>query len=176
VYSAVNGATKYLTLNTSDAVLTNAGPFNNTAPTSSVFSVGNSGDVNTNSATYVAYCWTPIAGYSAFSSYVGNGSTDGPFLYLGFRPKYLLLKCTTTGGAGYDWYVLDSVRNAYNFVDNYLYPNYSNAEAASGANFSFDFVSNGIKIRGNGNGQNQNGQTYVYACWAENPFKNSLAR
>ena len=176
VYNAVSGATKYLTLNTSDAVLTNAGPFNNTAPTSSVFSVGSSADVNSNGTTYVAYCWTPIAGYSSFGSYVGNGSTDGPFLYLGFRPKYLLLKCTTTGGAGYDWYVLDSVRNAYNFVDNYLYPNYSNAEAASGANFSFDFVSNGIKIRGNGNGQNQNGQTYAYACWAENPFKNALAR
>jgi hypothetical protein len=147
-------------------------------PDSSKFYVGSTATaVNYQSGdAYVAYCWTPIAGYSSFGSYIGNGSTDGPFLYLGFRPKYLLLKCTTTGGAGYDWYVLDSVRNAYNFVDNYLYPNYSNAEAASGANFSFDFVSNGIKIRGNGNGQNQNGQTYAYACWAENPFKNALAR
>ena len=172
-YHVSTGAGGYL-LFTAAAYTANTDTWNNTAPTSSVIST------TTNwwgtSANLVFCCWTPIAGYSAFGSYTGNGSTDGPFLYLGFRPKYLLLKCTTTGGAGYDWYVLDSVRNAYNFVDNYLYPNYSNAEAASGANFSFDFVSNGIKIRGNGNGQNQNGQTYVYACWAENPFKNALAR
>jgi hypothetical protein len=172
VYSAVNGATKYLTLNTTDAVLTNAGPFNNTAPTSSVFSVGNSADVNTNGATYVAYCWTPIAGYSAFGSYTGNGSTDGPFVYTGFRPKFVLVKRTDSAGTNWDLY--DTARNTYNAMDLELFPNSSSAEY-DGDRY-FDFLSNGFKLRTSVVDSNASGGTYIYAAFAENPFKNALAR
>jgi hypothetical protein len=175
VYHVSIGGTGAVQLESSGATNTNIGYWNNTAPTSSVFTTSVTSFPS--GTTFVAYCFAQIPGFSSFGSYTGNGSTDGPFIYTGFRPKYFLIKCTSTGGAGYDWYVLDSVRNPYNYVINYLYPNYSNAEDSSGGpNFSFDFVSNGIKIRGNGNGQNQNGQTFAYIAFAENPFRNSLAR
>jgi hypothetical protein len=175
VYHVSIGGTGAVQLESSGATNTNIGYWNNTAPTSSVFTTSVTSFPS--GTTFVAYCFAQIPGFSSFGSYTGNGSTDGPFIYTGFRPKYFLIKCTSTGGAGYDWYVLDSVRNPYNYVINYLYPNYSNAEDSSGGpNFSFDFVSNGIKIRGNGNGQNQNGQTFLYIAFAENPFKNALAR
>jgi hypothetical protein len=175
VYHVSIGGTGAVQLESSGATNTNIGYWNNTAPTSSVFTTSVTSFPS--GTTFVAYCFVQIPGFSSFGSYTGNGSTDGPFIYTGFRPKYFLIKCTSTGGAGYDWYVLDSVRNPYNYVINYLYPNYSNAEDSSGGpNFSFDFVSNGVKIRGNGNGQNQNGQTFAYIAFAENPFKNALAR
>jgi len=170
VYSAVNGATKYLTLNTTDAVLTNAGPFNNTAPTSSVFSVGNSADANANSTTYVAYCWTPIAGFSAFGSYTGNGSTDGPFVYLGFRPKFVLVKNT---GLASNWAIFDSTRNPYNITNFGLVPNLSDAETSGS---SLQLLSNGFKWTDAGTTVNQSGATLIYMAFAENPFRNSLAR
>jgi len=170
VYSAVNGATKYLTLNTTDAVLTNAGPFNNTAPTSSVFSVGNSADANANSTTYVAYCWTPIAGFSAFGSYTGNGSTDGPFVYTGFRPKFVLVKNT---GLASNWAIFDSTRNPYNITNFGLVPNLSDAETSGS---SLQLLSNGFKWTDAGTTVNQSGATLIYMAFAENPFRNSLAR
>jgi hypothetical protein len=175
VYHVSIGGTGAVQLESSGATNTNIGYWNNTAPTSSVFTTSVTSFPS--GTTFVAYCFAQIPGFSSFGSYTGNGSTDGPFIYTGFRPKYFLIKCTSTGGAGYDWYVLDSVRNPYNYVINYLFPNYANAEDSSGGpNYSFDFVSNGIKIRGNGNGQNQNGQTFAYIAFAENPFKNALAR
>lgn len=170
VYSSVNGATKYLTLNTTDAVLTNAGPFNNTAPTSSVFSVGNSADVNSNGTTYVAYCWTPIAGYSAFGSYTGNGSSDGPFSYTGFRPKYVMTK---KNNAAESWAITDSSRSPYNVTAAALY---ANATGGDDTTPQLDFLSNGFKIRDSHTINNANGDTYIYIAFAENPFKNALAR
>ena len=126
--------------------------------------------VNGTSKTYVAYCFAPIAGYSAFGSYTGNGSADGPFVYLGFRPKYLLFKRTDSTS---QWRIYDSVRSTYNEAKDALYANLSNAEAVDSP---IDFLSNGFKMRTTDTAYNASGGTYIYACFAESPFKYSLAR
>ena len=145
--------------------------FNNTNPTSSVFSVGNRADTNTSANNYVAYCFSEVAGYSKFGSYTGNASTDGTFVFLGFKPRWVMVKRTDT--AGNSWYLEDSSRNTYNPVNLELYADLSNAEATS---TDYDFLSNGFKIRASHAGINASGGTYIYACFAENPFKLSLAR
>jgi hypothetical protein len=170
VYHASAGNTGGLYLNLTDAFSVSSAFWNNTSPTSSVFSIGNGAGVNTNGATYVAYCWAPIAGYSAFGSYAGNGSADGPFVYLGFRPRFIMIKATT--GAE-PWLMLDSVRQTYNAMGPYLLANASDAEGT--ASF-IDFTSNGFKFRAAGGSFNSSGGNYVYMAFAENPFKYSLAR
>ena len=167
------GATKALFLNTTDAAFTNAAYWNNTAPTSTVFSLGGNTDANGNGTTYVAYCFAPIAGYSAFGSYTGNGSADGPFVYCGFRPAYVMIKAT--GGTGLNWGVWDVARNTYNLEQLSLYANSSTAEI-NATDLSFDGVSNGFKVRGTSNGINQSGLTFIFMAFAEAPFKYSLAR
>jgi len=173
VYHTSLGATKYIYLNTTGAEQTSSTTWNNTEPTSSVFTVYNDTRINASSYTYVAYCFAPVAGYSAFGSYTGNGSTDGPFVYTGFRPRWLLFK--QSSAAGEYWHVMDTSRSPYNAVALDLYPNLSNAEATY-TTPPFDFVSNGFKIRDSNTGWNTNGATYIYACFAENPFKISRAR
>jgi hypothetical protein len=139
-----------------------------------VFSIGNGVEVNTNTEKYVAYCWTPIAGYSAFGSYTGNCSADGPFVYLGFRPRFVMWKRSDSTG---DWIIFDSSRNTYNYADLQLCPNTSGAEQVTGGGFvRMDFLSNGFKIRSTDSYINASGGTYIYACFAENPFKYSNAR
>lgn len=127
---------------------------------------------NQSGTTYVAYCWSAVAGYSAFGSYTGNGTAgDGPFCYTGFRPRYLLIKRTDSTS---DWTILDSARDTYNVEQNVLWTDLTSAEAAAA---QCDFLSNGFKIRaGAGGANNISGGTYVYACFSENPFKYSLAR
>jgi hypothetical protein len=145
--------------------------FNSTAPTSTVFSVGNNSVTNASSATYVAYCFAEVPGYSAFGSYTGNGSSDGVFVYLGFRARYLMLKSSSgTGG----WVLLDTARDPYNDVDNYLYADSSAANA--GSSNVLDINSNGFKIRNSWTDINGNGSTYIYAAFAESPFKYANAR
>jgi hypothetical protein len=148
-----------------------AGPnsvfWNSTAPTSSVFSLGTGTDANASGATVVAYCFAAVAGYSAFGSFGGNGTTDNTFIYMGFKPRFVLIK--RTDGAS-NWFLLDSSRSSYNVSNVLLRPNLSDAEVTA---TSMDFVSNGIKLRDAGFGS---GETYIYAAFAENPFKNSLAR
>ena len=146
--------------------------FNNTAPTSSVFSVGGWDVPNGSGNKQVAYCWTEIAGFSKMGSYTGNGSTDGPFVYTGFKPKFVIWKCTT---AAYDWDVYDTSRDTYNAATNRLKPNSSDAEAVLSPG-PFDMLSNGFKLRYGYNSSNASGQTFIYMAFAENPFKNSLAR
>ena len=121
VYHGSLGATKYLLLNSTASADTASTLWNNTAPTSSVFSISTSGAVNTSSATYIAYCFHDVEGYSKFGSYTGNGSADGPFVYTGFRPAWLLIKNTTT--ADYYWCLLDNKRSPYNTEWQRLYPN-----------------------------------------------------
>ena len=173
--SSYNNATSpwnyYMRLNTTAAASAASTIWNNTAPSSSVFTVGTDNEVNFSANTYVAYCWAPIAGYSAFGSYTGNGSTDGPFVYTGFRPRFILLKVTSTTG---DWVVYDTSRNPYNVTDLYLFPNSSAVEGGSGTP-RLDILSNGFKLRQSGQ-DNTSSATYVYACFAENPFKYSNAR
>jgi hypothetical protein len=172
VYVSVLGNTGALFLSATAAYDVASAYWNNTSPTSSVFSVGGSAGMNGNTQTYVAYCWSEIAGFSKFGSYTGNGSTDGPFIYLGFRPKYFLIK--RTDSAGFSWNVVDSSTSPYNVTPNELQPNTSSAESTG--NTTYDFVSNGVKIRTTSTDKNASGGTYIYACWAENPFKNSNAR
>jgi hypothetical protein len=148
----------------------NATQFNSTAPTSSVFSIGTALATNGSTNTFVAYCFAPVAGYSAFGSYTGNGSADGPFVYLGFKPRWLMLKKTS---AVSNWSIVDTSRQNYNVEGPYLNPNLSDAET-TGSTF-FDMLSNGFKLRA-ATGVNDSAETYIYAAFAENPFKYALAR
>ena len=170
VYHASIGNTKCLFLDTTAAPSTSVNFWNNTSPTSTVFSIGISGGTNNSGNTMIAYCFAAVAGYSAFGSYTGNGSTDGPFVYLGFRPRFLMVKRTDSTA---NWIVEDTSRSTYNVTAAALYPNLSNAEDTS---YSWDILSNGFKIRDNPPGDNASGGTYIYAAFAENPFKNALAR
>jgi hypothetical protein len=171
VYHASTGATGYLALNSTNAFTTLSTVWNNTAPTSSVYSVGVAGATN-NTSPMVAYCFAEVAGYSKFGSYTGNGSTDGPFVFTGFRPRFVLVKRTDSTG---DWYLYDTSRSPYNTTNAWLQPDTASAENSS-TTWEFDINSNGFKVRNNGAFSNANGGTYIYACFAENPFKNSLAR
>ena len=170
VYHASVGNTGALRLNLTAATETDSRYWNNTTPTSTVFSVGSSSTVNGSSNTQVAYCWAAIPGFSAFGSYTGNGSADGPFIYTGFRPEFILVKITSTTDS---WAIHDTSRSPYNTSLEELYPNLTNAES-TGASNAMDILSNGFKLRGTSN--NTNGATFIYAAFAENPFKNALAR
>jgi hypothetical protein len=172
VYTAALGNTYYAYMNLTNAFENFSSTiWNNTSPTSTTFSIGNNINVNASGGTYVAYCWAAIAGYSAFTSYTGNGSTDGPFVYLGFRPKYVLIKVSSTTNS---WEVFDTSRDTYNAGGLRLFAESSSAEVDSRP--YIDILSNGFKLRSTGTGINGSGSTYIVAAWAENPFKNSLAR
>jgi hypothetical protein len=176
VYHAANTAnpeTDYLVLNTAVATVDAANRWNDTAPTSSVFSLGNDVTVNESAATYVAYCWSEIAGFSKFGSYTGNGSADGPFVYTGFRARWILLKASTTVSGG-NWVIIDTAVNTSNTTTLQLFANLSNSETSHVA--LIDILSNGFKVRTNFDTINSSGATMVYAAYAENPFKNSLGR
>jgi hypothetical protein len=165
-------ATGHLLLNTTAAFTSTSTTWNNTAPTSTVFTVGTDTRINQNTITYVAYCWAEIAGFSKFGSYTGNGSGDGPFVFLGFRPKFIMLKSTTTAGS--NWWIYDTSRSTYNAADSLLFPNLNIAEYSGGV--ELDILSNGFKFRNFANDGNKSGDTFIYAAFAENPFKNALAR
>jgi hypothetical protein len=167
LYHQSTGATGYL-LFTTAAFTTNSDTWANTAPTSSVWSSNTNWWPN--SANLVAYCWSEIAGFSKFGSYTGNGSTDGPFVYLGFRPKFLLIKRTDSTA---DWFILDTSRDTGNVASQRLYPDLSQAEDTAAA---LDIVSNGFKLRISGVNWNASGGTYIYMAFAENPLKYALAR
>jgi hypothetical protein len=179
VYHAANTSdpkTDYLLLNSGAATADLDTVWNDTAPTSSVFSVGTNALVNANSDTYLAYLWAPVSGYSAFGSYTGNGSADGPFVYLGFRPRWVMVKISSGDTA--NWVIYDSSRGDFNLNSKKLAANLSVSEN-DGSNLGddtvgLDFLSNGFKIRTTGANHNTNAATYVYAAFAENPF--SLAR
>jgi hypothetical protein len=168
VYHIGIGNTGAVFLNTDGAVSTSSGYFNNTSPTSTVFTANQAGVGNAN-ANMVAYCFAPIAGYSAFGSYTGNGSTDGPFVYCGFRPAYVMMKSTSAS----DWYVFDVARNPYNVTEAVLYPNDSAAEGTFSTRY-FDILSNGFKMRTTASPNAS--ANYIFMAFASAPFKYSLAR
>ena len=171
-YHTSIGNTSVIYLNDTAASAASATYWNNTSPTSSVFTIGTSSFQNASANTYVAYCWAPIAGFSAFGSYTGNGSANGPFVYTGFRPKFVMIK--RTDSAGFYWRIWDSSRATYNAGLPILYPNVSDAEDSVAD--VYDLLSNGFKLRTTTTGSNASGGTYIYAAFASNPFKNSLAR
>jgi hypothetical protein len=162
-----------LQLNGTAAQASNTTLFNSTAPTSTVFSVGTSVTTNESAKGMVAYCWSEIDGFSKFGSYTGNGSTNGPFVYTGFRPRWVMWKSSSAGGS---WSITDTDRSPINVTNLVLRANFSDAEISSGTGAIVDFLSNGFKFRNTGADHNTSGATYIYMAFAENPFKNSLAR
>ena len=161
---------KLLYLNGTQAqVSTDATFMQNTDPTSSVFSVGTWGDINGSSDTFIAYCFAEKTGYSKISTYVGNGSTDGTFVYTGFKPAWLMVKLSS--GSGENWHIWDNKRNTSNVIKERLI---ADGTAPENANDSIlDFLSNGFKFRENNAGWNGNGNTYAYMAFAEHPFVSS---
>jgi len=150
--------------------------WNSTAPSSTVFSIGTDATVNGSGGTYVAYCFAPVVGYSSFGSYTGNGSTDGPFVYTGFRPRWVMIKRATGTTGGSDWLVYDALRPGYNLTDLFLKPNTSDAEQSGSSNNPVDLLSNGFKLRWSTANSNASGDTFIYAAFAESPFNYSRAR
>ena len=172
VYHKSLGNTQAIYLNETNAAA-NSAMWSNTSPTSQVFTVGANDNTNKNNADIIAYCFTPVEGYSAFGSYTGNGSTDGPFVFCGFRPRWILVKNTSINGS--NWRIVDTARNTYNEANLLLNPNSSNDEQTTTAN-EFDILSNGFKLRGTDNDTNGSAETLIYAAFAEHPFKTSRAR
>ncbi len=167
VYHKDLGANKVLALNGTGAAATSTTTWNNTAPTSSVFSLGTD---YAGFGTQIVYLFAEVAGFSKFGSYTGNGSADGPFVFCGFRPRWVMIKRTDSTS---DWQIMDTSRDVNNAAVLALFPNLSNAETSG---YNKDLLSNGFKLRDSGASTNASGGTYIYAAFAENPFKYSLAR
>jgi hypothetical protein len=165
------GATKYLRLSGTDASTTSSVLWNDTEPTSSVFTIGGSFlGGNTNGNNYIAYCFAEVKGFSKIGSYVGNGNADGTFVYTGFKPAFVLLK--NYGAAGDSWQLHDNKRLGYNVDNNILFPNTSGTESTADV---IDILSNGFKLRTTASGWNSSGGSYIYMCFAENPFVTSTS-
>ena len=159
--------TKYIELNTTAAASTYSPVWGGTDPTSTTFHVGTDNSTNNNSGSFIAYCFAEKKGYSKFGSYTRNQNTDGPFVYSGFRPAWVMVKRTDSTS---DWLICDSKRPGFNPIDDKLFPNTSQAEDPYE---SFDFVSNGFKITSAGTGHNASGANMIYMAFAESPFVNS---
>ena len=158
------GWTKSAYLNETNA-FSNQTHFNNTAPTSSVFSIegGTNSNVNTNNAGYISYIFSERQGYSKFGSYVGNGNADGAFVNLGFKPAFVMIKSSSNSGQA--WVMQDNKRDGFNYNNHRLF---ANSNATEESTVRMDLLSNGFKCRDNdGNG---NGFIYIYMAFAENPF------
>ena len=168
MYHIGSGATKYLYLNQTAAEASASGIWNDTAPTSSVFSVGTDGEVNASGSTYIAYCFASVKGFSKFGVYYGDASADGPFIYTGFKPGLIILK--RAGNAGNNWNMIDSVRNPSNDVDKILFPSSNDAEVTTTV---ADINSNGFKIRLTSSGWNHNQDKFIYWAFAEEPLVSS---
>ena len=164
------GTNGYVTLNTTSASSSNSGSFNGTSSTT--WTLGSNAWWQASASDWVAYCFAEVAGFSRFGSYTGNGSTDGPFVYCGFRPRWIMFKATGEAGS---WTIIDTARLGYNANNSTLYADTSNGEQGY---LPADILSNGFKIRllSTGTSFNTSGIGYIYAAFAENPFKNSLAR
>lgn len=153
--------------------------WNNTAPTNTLIRAGTDTGNNGNGTNYVAYCWAPVAGYSAFGSYTGNGSADGPFIYTGFRPRFVLIKQfsgTPSAQVNCLWSLTDTSVNPYNFATNTLMAD-SGTTPFTYATGILDILSNGFKLRNAGfDFCNNSACSYIYAAYAENPLKYANAR
>ena len=170
VYHAANTSapeTDYLVLNTTAGTADATTAWNDTLPNSTVFTLGNWNALNENGSNHVAYCFAEVEGYSKFGSYTGNGSSDGPFVATSFAPAFLIWKRTDSTA---NWFMVDAARNTYNPVDKEFYSDQSNAENTF---TDVDFLSNGFKLRASTADRNANGGTFVYMCFASNPFGGS---
>jgi hypothetical protein len=174
VYHASNTAnpeTDYLVLNTTATTADNINRWNDTLPTSTLFSIGDGVEVNTNTEDYIAYCFSEVKGYSKFGSYTGNGNADGTFIYTGFKPRWIMFKASS---AVNDWVIVDTSRNTYNVANSTLYANLSVAEESPASSVvGVDVLSNGFKLRDVKAFWNASGVTFIYMAFAENPFVTS---
>ena len=164
-YHHTQGAGHFVDLSSDNSGQAGSSIFNNTTPTSSVFSVATSGWTNDSGYNYIAYCFAEVPGYSKFSSYIGNGNADGSFIYTGFKPAFVMLK--NVSAAGTNWVMFDNKRIGYNESNYYLRPNGSNTEST---NIPLDILSNGFKIRTSATDVNSSGYAYIYMCFAEEPL------
>ena len=161
------GPTKFVTFNSTGAAATSSGEWNNTAPTNTVFTIGNQGRVNTNTHNYIAYCFHNVDGYSRVGSYEGNSNADGPTINCGFRPAFIIFKNSEFAEL---WVIFDNKRDVGNLVDLPLYPNLTNSESAASSR-GVDFLSSGFKIRGTDTSVNRTGDSHLYVAFADQPFK-----
>jgi len=164
IYHEGIGATKVIYLDLANASQTLTQGWNDTAPTSSVVSLGTEAGTNQSGANMIAYCFAEKKGYSKFGSYIGNQSTAGPFVFTGFRPAFVMVKRTDSTS---DWLMCDNKRPGFNPIDDKLFANTNQAEDPYEA---FDFVSNGFKVTSAGTGHNASGANMIYMAFAENPF------
>jgi hypothetical protein len=173
VYHSSTGRLGGMFLNRTDGFVDNLNYFNDTSPTSSVFTVGSNDRVNTNTEDYIAYCFAEVEGYSKFGSYTGNGSTDGPFVYTGFKPRFIMIKASSSTS---QWVLIDTARDTFNSsAARSIFANSTSAEETGNTSEAFDIVSNGFKLRSSGR-VNVNGVTHIYMAFAEAPQKFSRSR
>jgi len=169
-HSGLGAANRYLELNTTAAYADGYAHFAGTAPTSSVFSIGAVAAINANGNNTLCYCFAEKKGYSKFGSYTGNGNADGPFVYTGFKPAWLLIKQTTDSGQ--QWEIFDNKRDGYNDANRRLFADANSAEPS--ASNRVRICSNGFKlVTSGGTHVNGNGKTHIYMAFAESPFVNS---
>ena len=168
-YSKKLGATKCLQWDDDSAEADIANRFNDTEPTTSVFTVGDADAVNKNTYTYITYLWRSVQGFSKMGSYTGNGNADGTFIYTGFRPAYIMIKNASASG---NWELFDNKRSTYNLMHATLYADTDGAEYTGTGN-QIDVLSNGFKCREADTNTNGSGNTYIYMAFAEAPFVNS---
>ena len=168
VYHEALGATKILHLNTT-AIESTQTDFNDTTPTSSVFSLGTANRTNASGGPYIGYAFADVQGYSKFGSYTGNGNVDGPFIYTGFKPAFVMIKVTNSVDS---WRLWDNKRNTFNPMDITLRPNTNDGDYTASAN-NIDFLSNGFKLRTTSGGYNGSSDIIAYMAFAENPFVSS---
>ena len=174
MYHASVGSAHALLFNTTDAkdgssFFRDANRASTGIPTSSIFKLGTQDHTGGHTNDMIAYCFVPIQGYSKFGTYTGNNSADGPFVYTGFKPAWLLIKNITSDGNS--WVLLDNKRQGFNVENDFLFVNADSAESADLSNHGFDFLSNGFKQRGTG--QNDDGDIFAYLAFAEQPFVTS---
>ena len=161
-----DSANYFLRLNTTDTTQYSGGRFNGTQPTSSVFTVGTSSQTNNNGDDIVAYCFAEKQGYSKIGKYAGNENANGPFVYLGFKPAFIMIKNATVIS---NWRMFDNKRIGYNVANYKLLPNSSSQETTD---VQIDMLSNGFKIR-TSDSEINSGATHIYMAFAENPFVTS---
>jgi len=164
--------TDFLKLSDTAATTDDGDIWNDTAPTSAIFTAGDHSSSNRSGDAMVAYLFSEVKGYSKFGSYTGNGNADGTFVYTGFKPAWIMVKCTTTANSYDHWVIYDNKRLGYNIAGNRkIYANSNAAEA--GDDDLLDILSNGFKFRNTHSNVNGSGQTFIYMCFAENPFVTS---
>jgi len=162
----------YQRLNANAAYGSDANIWASTTPTASVFTVGNNAAANAAGGSYVSYMFADVPGFSKFGTYSGQANPDGSFIWCGFKPRFVLLK---TINSAFGWLIFDTARNVGNPATLYLLPSLTNIEAAN-ANDAIDIVSNGFKLRGGAGGNTNLAESYIFAAFAESPFKYARAR